>query len=56
MYAGFNGDSCVCTRVSVETVMYVHGLYDMIFWAGEGLYRFVQVDVNRPYRWSATDL
>jgi hypothetical protein len=25
MYAGLSGDSRVCTRVSVETVTYVHG-------------------------------
>jgi hypothetical protein len=27
-----------------------------VFWAGAGLYRLTGDDVNRSYRWSATDL
>jgi hypothetical protein len=26
MYTGSSGNNCVCTRVAVEIVMYVHGL------------------------------
>jgi hypothetical protein len=39
MYAGFSGGNLVCMWVSVETVVHVKGMYDMIFWAVAGPYR-----------------
>jgi hypothetical protein len=57
MYVGFSGDSRVCTRVVVETVVYIRTGSSGQF--GRSVQADVNsrtTDVNMPYRWSATDL
>jgi hypothetical protein len=52
MYVGCSGNSRVCTWVAVGTVAYICTYF---FWVGAGPYRLTG-DINRSYRWSATDL
>jgi hypothetical protein len=68
MYAGFSGNSRVCTRVSVETISYVCGVsvetVAYVCTGSSGQFgRSVQAnvgsstgDISRSYRWSTTDL